>query len=189
VIPFALEGVHHVLVAAILSAEFGIAVRNGTFCAQPYLRRLLGLTAADVEQARADLHVGDRSRMPGLVRASFGMYNTTEDVDALADALAVISSGAYRGEYVQDRASGDFRPLGWAPDLAATSACAPTSVTPRRANFVPDMRLTAHPAICSAACYNPRYQLRGWGLGRRHALRDPNLDKWQLRSWPPPAKG
>jgi selenocysteine lyase/cysteine desulfurase len=117
VIPFALAGVHHILVAAVLSAEFGIAVRNGTFCAQPYLRRLLGLTSADVEQARADLRAGDRTRMPGLVRASFGMYNTAEDVDALAEALQTIASGRYRGEYVQDRATGDFRPLGWAPDL------------------------------------------------------------------------
>jgi selenocysteine lyase/cysteine desulfurase len=117
VIPFALEGVPHVLVAAILSAEFGIAVRNGTFCAQPYLRKLLDLSDADVERAWATLRAGDRSQLPGLVRASFGLYNTGEEVDALASALETIARGAYCGEYVQDRTTGDFRPRGWSPEL------------------------------------------------------------------------
>jgi selenocysteine lyase/cysteine desulfurase len=117
VIPFALDGVSHVLVASILSAEFGIAVRNGTFCAQPYLCRLLGLTDADVERLRGDLRAGDRRHMPGLVRASFGLYNTVAEVDALAEALAAIARGEYRGEYIQDRITGDFRPRGWGPEL------------------------------------------------------------------------
>jgi selenocysteine lyase/cysteine desulfurase len=117
VIPFALDGHPHILVAAILSAEYGIAVRNGLFCAQPYLQQLLGLSAAEQARTRADLQVGDRRNLPGLVRASFGMYNTIEEVDALALALEAIAGGAYQGDYVQDRASGDFRPRGWAPDL------------------------------------------------------------------------
>ena len=118
VIPFALEGIPHILVAAILSAEFGIAVRNGSFCAQPYLRRLLGLSDEQIERARADLRAGDRRSQPGLVRASFGMYNTTDEVDALVAALVAISRGEYRGQYDQDRATGDFRPRGWQPDLS-----------------------------------------------------------------------
>ncbi|HEX5688533.1 MAG TPA: aminotransferase class V-fold PLP-dependent enzyme, partial [Roseiflexaceae bacterium] len=117
VIPFALEGRPHILVAAILSAEYGIAVRNGSFCAQPYLQQLLGLTDADLARVQADLQAGDRRNLPGLVRASFGMYNTVEEVDALAAALVSIARGEYRGEYEQDQASGDFRPRGWAPDL------------------------------------------------------------------------
>ena len=55
---------------------------------------------------------------PGVVRASFGMYNTTEEVDALVAALVAISRGKYRGQYDQDRATGDFRPRGWLPDLS-----------------------------------------------------------------------
>jgi len=118
VIPFALAGVHHILVAAVLSAEFGIAVRNGSFCAQPYLRRLLGLSDEEVARARAELAAGDRRNQPGLVRASFGMYNTIEEVDMLVAALGAISRGHYRGQYDQDRATGDFRPRGWTPDLS-----------------------------------------------------------------------
>src|SRR4029453_9746451 len=118
VIPFALEGVPHILVAAILSAEFGIAVRNGSFLAQPYLRRLLGPSDAEVARAHANLRAGDRRNQPGLVRASFGMYNTTEEVDMLVSGLGAIIRGEYQGEYDQDRATGDFRPRGWMPDLS-----------------------------------------------------------------------
>ncbi len=39
---FTVDGMHHGLVAARLSAEFGIGVRHGCFCAHPYLLRLLG---------------------------------------------------------------------------------------------------------------------------------------------------
>ncbi len=117
VIPFGLDGVPHLLVAAILSAEFGIAVRNGSFCAQPYLHQLLGLAEADIARAHAGLRAGDRSNLPGLVRASFGLYNTAGEIDELADALGAIARGEYQGEYLQDRATGDFQPRGWAPDI------------------------------------------------------------------------
>ena len=36
---------HHALVAAILGYEGGIGVRNGCFCAQPYVVRLLGVSS------------------------------------------------------------------------------------------------------------------------------------------------
>ncbi len=48
----------------------GVAVRTGHHCAQPLLQRL-GLTAT--------------------ARASFGIYNTREEVDALAEALGAVS--------------------------------------------------------------------------------------------------
>ena len=40
---FTVDGMHHALVAARLSAEWGIGVRHGCFCAHPYLLRLLGV--------------------------------------------------------------------------------------------------------------------------------------------------
>ena len=46
VVPFEIEGMDHRLVAARLAHEFGVAVRSGCFCAQPYLAHLLG--ASDV---------------------------------------------------------------------------------------------------------------------------------------------
>ncbi len=65
IISFAMEGAHAHDVATILDRS-GIAVRAGTHCAEPLLARF-GVTAT--------------------CRASFGLYNTRAEVDALADAL------------------------------------------------------------------------------------------------------
>jgi hypothetical protein len=48
--------------------------------------------------------------MPGLVRISFGLYNTIAEIDILIDALESIVEGDYQGEYVQDTATGEYRP-------------------------------------------------------------------------------
>ena len=64
---FVVEDVPHGLVAARLSAEFGIGVRHGCFCAHPYIVRLLGLDKADVARFReAALH-RRRELLPGAV--------------------------------------------------------------------------------------------------------------------------
>ena len=55
--------------------------------------------------------------MPGMVRASFGCYNNTEDVDRLIDMLHRIARRDYRGDYVLDRASGEYRPRGFLEPL------------------------------------------------------------------------
>jgi hypothetical protein len=60
---------------------------------------------------------GDRSDMPGMIRVSFGLYNTYEDVDRLLNALTRIEKGDYTGKYSQDKASGEYSPLGWQPDF------------------------------------------------------------------------
>lgn len=118
VIPFNLENASHFLVAAILGTEYGIGVRNGCFCAHPYVLHLLKIDGAQAERVRQDMLRRDRRTMPGLVRASFGMYNTPEEVDVLVGALEDIATGRYRGTYVQDPASGDYTAVGWAPDFS-----------------------------------------------------------------------
>ncbi|HYB49643.1 MAG TPA: aminotransferase class V-fold PLP-dependent enzyme [Burkholderiaceae bacterium] len=115
VIPFTMEGMSHFQVAAILSAEWGIGVRNGCFCAHPYAMRLLGVDEEAIRRVRSDMTMQDRRAMPGMVRISFGMYNTREEVDVLVEALGHIASGRYRGRYEQDRGSGEFHPVGWQP--------------------------------------------------------------------------
>ena len=119
VITFNLEGLSHGYVAAVLSTEFGIGVRNGCFCAHPYLIALLGLSPGEVQELRADMAAGDRRAMPGMVRVSFASYNSFDDIDAVADALERIVGGEERGRYVQDRASGEYAALGFQPDLRA----------------------------------------------------------------------
>ena len=118
VIPFQLKDVSHFLAAAVLGHEFGIGVRSGCFCAHPYILHLLGYNETQARAVRERMLAGDRSTMPGLIRASFGLYNTIEEIDILADALTHISRGDYRGNYVQDRASGEYKPLDWQPEYS-----------------------------------------------------------------------
>ena len=117
---FTVEGVHHALVAARLSAEYGIGVRHGCFCAHPYLIRLLDLPERDVLSYRDAVLRGDRSTMPGAVRASAGISTTDEELDRLLAAVADIAGGAPPPvEYVQDPATGDYWPVSTAPGWAA----------------------------------------------------------------------
>ncbi|MBS1003785.1 aminotransferase class V-fold PLP-dependent enzyme [Acetobacter thailandicus] len=68
VISFVMDDVHPHDMATLLDRN-GIAIRAGHHCAEPLIRRL-GLTAT--------------------ARASFGVYTTEEDIDALADTLIKI---------------------------------------------------------------------------------------------------
>jgi selenocysteine lyase/cysteine desulfurase len=103
--------------AAILGYEYGIGVRSGCFCAHPYLLQLLDVTGEEAERTRIRMQAGDKSAMPGLVRMSFGLYNTRNDVDVIVEAVIDIIDGKYQGEYHQDRASGEYYPQGWQPDF------------------------------------------------------------------------
>ncbi len=118
VIPINVRGMSHFLVASILGAEWGIGVRNGCFCAHPYLLHLLGLSGEESNRVRADILANDRHDMPGLVRVSFGMYNTAEEIDTLVQALTNITRGKYYGRYEQDGKSGEYSAIDWKPDLS-----------------------------------------------------------------------
>jgi cysteine desulfurase/selenocysteine lyase len=118
VIPFQLKDVSHFLVAAVLGHEFGIGVRSGCFCAHPYILHLLGFSEAEARSVRERMLAGDRSNMPGLIRTSFALYNTVEEIDVFVDALIQISRGSYRGNYVQERASGEYEPQDWQPEFS-----------------------------------------------------------------------
>lgn len=65
ILSFEIEGVHAHDISMLIDRS-GVAVRAGTHCAQPLMQRF-GVTST--------------------CRASFGMYNTREEVDALAEAL------------------------------------------------------------------------------------------------------
>lgn len=65
IVSFALDGIHAHDVSMIIDRE-GVAVRAGTHCAQPLMKRF-GVTST--------------------CRASFGLYNTHDEIDKLAEAL------------------------------------------------------------------------------------------------------
>jgi selenocysteine lyase/cysteine desulfurase len=118
---FTLEGVPHALLAARLSAEHGIGVRHGCFCAHPYLLRLLGLTTAEVTDYKDAVLAGDRRQIPGAVRASASIATTTDELDRFLAAVADIARHPEPPvAYEQDRSTGDYWPrtdtAGWTAD-------------------------------------------------------------------------
>jgi selenocysteine lyase/cysteine desulfurase len=127
---FVVDGVHHALVAARLSAEYGIGVRHGCFCAHPYLMRLLGMSADEVATFRQAVLAHDRREVPGAVRASAGLSTSPADVDRLLDAVGEIAGGRPAPvPYAQDQYTGDFWPrgdaAGWSEaDRSLGASCA-----------------------------------------------------------------
>ncbi len=118
VISFSVDGVPHSLVAAVLNYEYGIGVRSGCFCAHVYVKCLLNVSDDDARVMEREILARDRSRLPGTVRASFGIYNTIEEVDRLVDALADIAAGRISGDYVLNAEKGEYAPRGYAPEFA-----------------------------------------------------------------------
>jgi selenocysteine lyase/cysteine desulfurase len=117
---FTIEGVPHALVAARLSAENAIGVRHGCFCAHPYLMRLLALSSQEIAAYRRSVRAGDRSRIPGAVRASAGINTTPDDIDRFLAAVRAIAEGSPSPiSYRQDPATGDSWPEG---DVAGWSS-------------------------------------------------------------------
>lgn len=87
VVSFNVDGVEHGLAAAYLDDEHNVAVRNGCFCAQPYVKELLNPDCNTVDRVRHAATGGDHRHAPGMIRASLGVYSRMEDVDALGSAV------------------------------------------------------------------------------------------------------
>ena len=92
-IPFNIQGFDHGLTAAALNDYHNIQVRNGCFCAHPYVREILKpeLWALDIDPDAPNSEA-DVERKRGMARASFGIYTTEADVLALAEAVADLVS-------------------------------------------------------------------------------------------------
>lgn len=97
IIPFNIIGIHHEVLANILSYEVGVAVRNGCFCAHPYLHKILNVSEEVIEKRINDPNLPH----PGMVRLSFGMYNAPQEIDVLINALRniVMNKKHYLAKY------------------------------------------------------------------------------------------
>ena len=82
VVTFNFSDCNSLLLASRLSA-MGAATRRGAFCAHPYVWRLMG-----VSNEEAETYAGcDSAKTPGMIRASFGIYNTEEEVDEFLEMV------------------------------------------------------------------------------------------------------
>jgi selenocysteine lyase/cysteine desulfurase len=110
IVTFNVGDLHHSLVAAALSAEWGIAVRDGCFCAHPLIMQLLHVDDAEVAGFRDQIRSGDKRQIPGAVRISLGIGTTRDDIDLAAEAIDSIAADGPRWTYRQDRRSGEYEP-------------------------------------------------------------------------------
>jgi len=116
VLSFVLANVPHGYVAAVLGYEHGIGVRNGCFCAHRSMLHLLRVDLGATQHIQERIRAHDKSRVPGAVRASLGLYNTVADIDALTDALTRVATGEVQGIYLEDAHTGEYMPADWTPD-------------------------------------------------------------------------
>ena len=99
VLTFTLRDVGYAQLAAALSAEHGIGVRHGCFCAHPLVSDLLDIDDDAVAGIAAALRAGRRPAMPGAVRLSIGLGTTSADIDRLVGAVEQIAVDGPRWSY------------------------------------------------------------------------------------------
>ncbi|SCW26391.1 Selenocysteine lyase/Cysteine desulfurase [Ruminococcaceae bacterium YRB3002] len=64
--------------------DLGLATRRGAFCAHPYVWRLMGISDEDAKTYEGCVS----SKTPGMIRVSFGIYNTEAEVDEFLELLS-----------------------------------------------------------------------------------------------------
>lgn len=98
VISFVVEGWNSSHFAAALSAEYGIGVRDGLFCAHPLVRTLLGTDPQDPGECGApEAEPGERSL--NAIRVSFGAGTPDEHVERFVGAVKELVTDGARWNY------------------------------------------------------------------------------------------
>nr|WP_235978679.1 aminotransferase class V-fold PLP-dependent enzyme [Streptomyces lycii] len=99
VVSFVVDGLHSSELAEALSAEYGIGVRDGLFCAHPLVRTLLGGDTAGRGEECGAPAPADAPGAPGgvelrAVRVSFGAGTPEEHIDRFTGAVAALARRA-----------------------------------------------------------------------------------------------
>ncbi|MEV7111807.1 aminotransferase class V-fold PLP-dependent enzyme [Streptomyces anulatus] len=98
VISFVVRGWNSSHFAAALSAEYGIGVRDGLFCAHPLVRTLLGSDPQDPGECGApEAEPGERSL--NAIRVSFGAGTPDEHIDRFLRAVSELVREGARWNY------------------------------------------------------------------------------------------
>ncbi|MEU8518627.1 aminotransferase class V-fold PLP-dependent enzyme [Streptomyces sp. NBC_01216] len=100
VVSFVVAGWNSSHFAAALSAEYGIGVRDGLFCAHPLVRTLLGGDPEDVGECGApEAAPGDRGASLNAIRVSFGAGTPDEHVERFVGAVKELVRDGARWKY------------------------------------------------------------------------------------------
>ncbi|MFJ1746713.1 aminotransferase class V-fold PLP-dependent enzyme [Streptomyces sp. NPDC088116] len=98
VLSFVVDGWNSSHFAAALSAEYGIGVRDGLFCAHPLLRTLLGSDPRDPGECGAP-EAGPGERSLNAIRVSFGAGTPDEHVERFVRAVRELVREGARWNY------------------------------------------------------------------------------------------
>ena len=90
VVSFNISDINSYFLAEALANRGGIGLRRGAFCAHPYVWRLMHIPEDDL---RGFVKCRD-ANTPGMIRVSFGIYNTEEEVDSFLEILEKVSKEA-----------------------------------------------------------------------------------------------
>ncbi len=99
--------------AEILALEYGIGTRAGSFCTYELMRSLKNISIQEDKIIGEEVDKGITANIPGLVRASFSIYNNVEDVNRLVIAIKKIAEKSfeyYKQNYRMNEKTGDWFP-------------------------------------------------------------------------------
>ena len=102
VVTFNFSDINSFILAKNLSEKGGVATRRGAFCAHPYVWRLMGVSETEINNFQ---HCTDM-KTAGMVRISFGIYNTEEEVDQFLAMMPEIMKVSDNKTYLLEQGGG-----------------------------------------------------------------------------------
>lgn len=97
VVTFNFDNINSMILATMLSENGGVATRRGAFCAHPYVWRMMNLTDAEIQSFNGCADI----KTAGMVRISFGIYNTEEEVDQFLAMMPEIMKQSTPENYIR----------------------------------------------------------------------------------------
>ena len=102
VVTFNFSNINSYILAKNLSEMGGVATRRGAFCAHPYVWRLMNIDETEINHFQNCTDI----KTAGMVRISFGIYNTEEEVDQFLAVMPEIMKVSDNKSYLLEIGGG-----------------------------------------------------------------------------------
>ena len=102
VVTFNFSDINSYILAKNLSEMGGVATRRGAFCAHPYVWRLMNIDDTEIYHFQNCTDI----KTAGMVRISFGIYNTEEEVDQFLAMMPGIMKVSDNKTYLLEQGGG-----------------------------------------------------------------------------------
>ena len=102
VVTFNFSDINSYILAKNLSEMGGVATRRGAFCAHPYVWRLMKIDETEIYHFQNCTDI----KTAGMVRISFGIYNTEEEIDQFLAMMPEIMKVSDNKTYLLEQGGG-----------------------------------------------------------------------------------